>query len=69
MRRITLMRGTLRTRVIEGASARDAKAMTSCLKRSVAQERVRILASIGTGGIYQDATGRWGGGLPGSGRN
>lgn len=59
MRRITLMRGTFRTRVMEGASERDAKAMMSFLKRSVAQERVRILVSIGTGGIYQGAGTAW----------
>jgi len=40
-------------RAIEGASAREAKATTSVLKRSLAQERERIWASIGTGGIYR----------------
>ena len=59
MRRTTLIRGTARVSVMDGTSAREAKAMTSFLKRSVAQERVRILVSIGTGGIYQENATGW----------
>ena len=69
MRRITLMRGTGRIRVIEGASVRLANATTSALKRSVANERSMIWVSIGTGGIYQMFPGFWGFTLPRVGRN
>ena len=54
MRRITLMRGTIRSRVIDGASVRLANATTSALNRGVANERSRIWVSIGTGGIYRE---------------
>lgn len=59
MRRMTLIRGTARTSVMDVTSARDANAITSVLNRSVAHDRVRILVSIGTGGIYQDAGTGW----------
>ncbi len=59
MRRTTLTLGTARTSEMDGTSARDANAMTSFLNRLVAQERVRILVSIGTGGIYQDIATVW----------
>ena len=49
---ITLIRGTVRTSVIDGDSARVEKARMSALNRSVAQERLRMAVSIGTTGIY-----------------